>query len=157
MCRDSDDDDLGGNVVDDDRSRTDDRTRAEVNALTNDRAGPDVGFRPNVYGARQTGTRRNVYVACDAAVVFDDRPRVDEHVVVEPGIGMDDASREQLSPRTDLCILGNAGPRVDDRQRLQAVPESEFKEFDAQAGISICRRTRSDNEVSDSRIDKLGK
>ena len=131
-------------VLHDDGSRADHGIFTDHDRLADHRSGSHMGPIADVNPTRKPCAGRHVDMVADAAVVFHDCPCVDGHVDPEYGTRIDDAPREELTPRTNRGPIRACGGWMNDCQRLQLMEQTEFE--DAAACIVLSRAAHADNE-----------
>jgi hypothetical protein len=89
-------------VMEDDRTRSDERSGADANALDHDCADADMSAAANRDEPGEPGSGRYVGEISDPAIVLDDRARVHDGPVPDLGVDVHDRRRE------DLCACPEA-------------------------------------------------
>jgi len=110
----------GRDVLNDDRPGGDERLLADVHSGQDDRADADQCPLADRDDASKPRAGRDVHVRAEAAVVLDDRARVEDDAVADLGCGVDDYTCEHLRAAPELRPRGHRSPSVNDRGQLEA-------------------------------------
>ena len=108
-------------------ARGDNGIRTDAHTLPCRAASADVCPRADLNTAAKPRPGRHMDMLRDLAVVFHDRPGVDDHVPADDRAGIDDGTRKDLHPGIERGIARDHSARMDQRERLQTMRECEFE------------------------------
>jgi hypothetical protein len=109
-----------GDVAHDDGACGDERAVADSDSFDHDGADAHVGPLADRDEAGEADARCDVRVGCEAAVVLDDRPGVDDDVVTYLGARVHGRGSQHLGAAAKPRPGGDDRGRVDDRRDLEA-------------------------------------
>ena len=112
------------NVACYDRTRRDDRARADPDALQNNCTSSNMDFRCNLHRTTQDRPRRNMRVIANRAIMLDRRPRIHDSVLANPRSGLDNRARHDLGTVIDCRSIRYDRSRMNDwRERAALIAE----------------------------------